>query len=280
MDKKKNGHANGHDQNIVSFPSAKERDAQRKAEEKAIRAEYKARKKAGKEPFFNAGNIPPFSKFFIAAIVLTHLVLFALYQFDSYGGLEPYIHYTFGFMPGMFTGQFEWNILALLSPITHIFLHGGWFHLFLNAAMGLALSMFFERIYGTRTTIIFCALCALGGIAVYMLFFPFTTIPVIGASGVISGLFGAMLLNTLQQIQYQDQIYSTRAIVGGQHALRQKASQIMKKKGPWPILFFWGALMTFFGLLMGDNVAWSVHLGGYTTGIALLVLMQKGKIKI
>ena len=183
-------------------------------------------------------------------------------------------------MPAAFTGNFEFNPLSLLSPLTHIFIHGGWLHLMINAAMGLALSMFFERLYGTRTTLIFSILCALGGAALYMLLNPFTTTPVIGASGIISGFFGAMLLLTLQQIRQQDRIYSSRSIISGQHALKQKVSKLMKDRGPWPILIFWGFLMTFFGLLMGGNVSWSAHLGGYATGIALLTLMQKGKIRL
>ena len=275
------------DEKIVKFPNKTERSKAAKAEEKRLQQQYKAERKAAKdanhEPMFNFGRIPPFTRAFIAAIILVHAILYLALS----DGTLLFIIYNLGFTPATFTGlltetkaAIDFSPMALLSPITHIFIHGSWFHLFLNAGMGLALCLFFERSYGTPATIKFFLLTCLGGILVYMLSAPFAVAPVIGASGGISGLFAAVLYTMLHQIQTSPNHYSTANIMNGQAQIRKKAAELMRNKGPWPILIFWGALMTFFGLISGDNIAWSVHLGGYTTGIALIHFMSIGKIKL
>ncbi len=279
-----NMNSNGHDpdnKNIIRFPNESERKKSIKQQEKQLQQQYKqqraAAKKAGSEPFLNIAHIPTFARILVATILIIHIPLHLFIAPE----MRTYIIYTLGFTPAAFTSApeaFEWN--ALITPLTHIFLHGNWMHLLFNTAMGLALTMFFERIYGTRAAIKFFFLSCLGGILFYFAISPFSTSPVIGASGGISGFFGAVLFTTLMQIKNQPSYYSTASIMDGRQRLRQKASEIMRDKGPWPILFLWGVIMTFFGLLSGDNIAWSVHLGGYATGIALITLMQKGKLRL
>jgi membrane associated rhomboid family serine protease len=278
---------NKNDNKIVSFPSKSDRKKASKAEEKHLQKQYKAERTAAKHaknpPMFNFERIPLFTRIFVASIVLIHVVLYVMLN-DS---MRLFVIYNLGFTPATFTSlitttqaPIAFSPLALLTPITHIFIHGGWFHLFLNAGMGLALCLFFERAHGTPAAIKFFFLTSLGGALIYILSSPFAVAPVIGASGGISGLFGAVLYTMLHQIQRQPNHYSTANIMNGQAQLRKKAAELMRNKGPWPIIIFWGALMTFFGLISGDNIAWSVHLGGYATGVALIHYMSIGKIKL
>jgi len=252
------------DRKVVKFPTLAERDRMKREErqeEERWRKEYrkknKATRQANAEPFFNTGNIPPLASALIAAFVLIHIPI-SLFMDE---GQKLSLFYTFGFVPGMYTGSFEWNWLALITPITHAFLHGSWVHLLFNAIMGLALIMFLEKIFGSRITAIFIALCTLSGALFYLVFAPFTTSPMIGASGGISGLFGALIYIT-----------TTR---NSNHPITLRFA----KNGPWPVLIFWGAMMVLPGLLMGGTLAWQAHLGGYICGVALVMLMQKGKIR-
>lgn len=195
-------------------------------------------------PFFNAGKIPPFTRALALLLLVIHAVLFIV--LDSAARLE--IFFTFGFVPGIFTGTVEApSALSFLSPLTHILLHGGLMHLGFNLVMLVALGTFFERLYGPQKTALFIALTALGGAAMFAVFTPLVGVPLIGISGSISGFFAAFLLHN----------WKNGALGGGRH-------------GPWPMLMFWVLFTICSALLTGDNVSWQAHLGGLLMGIFLM----------
>ena len=264
-----NGNGNSRDKDpddkkIIKFPSLAERDKmcrEQREEEQRWRKQYRQKsevaRKANAQPFFNAGNIPPFSRALIASFWIVQLSLYLLISApDRYE-----IFQTFGFVPANYTNGAPWPWTAFISPVTHAFIHGSWMHLFFNSVMGVVLCMFFEKIFGARTTAIFFTLCILAGAALYFILSPFSTLPVIGASGGISGLFAAV-------------IYISMTQTGNPLAKR------FSKHGPWPILAFWALLIIIPGLLIGQSVAWQAHLGGYLAGISLLIGMKKGRIKL
>ncbi len=260
-----NGSGNGHDPNhkgdkkIVKFPSLGERDRIRREERKEEEQAKKKYRAANNEPFFKAGNIPPFTKVLIAAFLIVHIPLYLI--FDDAVRLQAF--YTFGFVPGIYTGTYEWSWFALITPLTHAFIHGSWMHLAFNAVMGLVLGMFLEKMYGSRAAAIFFIVCTISGALLYFALSPLSITPVVGASGGISGFFGALIYITITQ--------------NAQHPITQR----LGKRGPWPILIFWGLFIVVPGLLLGGgSMAWQAHLGGYIAGIALLIAMQKGKIKL
>jgi membrane associated rhomboid family serine protease len=254
LDGKNGEHKKGH---IVPFPSQAEREkikSEKIKEKQKINPAMAGPDGAAAAPFLNLQNIPPFTAVLISALVLIHAGL----SFFADEALRLVVSYEFGFIPGTYTGAYEWQWSALAAPLSHAFIHGSWMHLLFNAVMGLSLGIFFERIYGTRRTALFFIICTLAGALTYLAFSPFTTTPMIGASGGISGYFGACLLLMIQQ--------------------RQNISG--KTKSPWPVLFFWGIFMSVPAILMGEAVAWQAHLGGYVCGLALLVGMQRGYIKL
>lgn len=260
----KNG-GNGHDRNgegrIIKFPSSaerlsgqkqKERSAKERAEA-AAKLALRAQRGNASEPFLKLGNIPPFTKFLTASILLVHIALYLFAGED----VRTLIFDRFGFVPGVYTGALEWRWSALISPLSHVFLHGGWMHLAFNLVMTLAFGTFFEKAYGTRKTAIFFTLCCLAGALTTLAFEPFSTAPIIGASGGLSGWFGALLL-----------------MIHGQNGSRGS------KYGPWPVVVFWGLIMVGPGLLAHSALAWQAHLGGYLAGLILTVLIQKRKIRL
>lgn len=262
----KNG-GNGHDRNekgrIIQFPSPSARESLQKEKERsaqerasaAAKLAMQAQRGASGQPFLRLGKIPPFTRFLAAAFLLVHIPLY-LFAGDD---LRLLAFYRFGFIPGSYTGAVSWHWSALAAPFSYVFIHGGWMHLAFNFIMALAFGTLFERAYGARRAALFFTVCCLCAALATLAFNPFSTAPVIGASGGISGWFGAFLL-----------------MIHGQAGRGQAAG----KYGPWPVVAFWGLIMVLPGVLAGGTLAWQAHLGGYLAGLALFTLMQKGKIRL
>jgi membrane associated rhomboid family serine protease len=237
------------DQKLIRFPTLAERDLIRK-KQAGLDAPPK------KQPFFNFGRIPLFIKSMIIIMIAAHVFLRVI--------IAPVmlytIIYTFGFVPGHFTGASgEFPVFSLISPITYAFIHGSWAHLMFNVISMFAMGTFFEREFGGRKTAIMFFACSLAGAITCFVFNPFSENPVIGASGGIAGLFGAVTILIYQR--------SRIGHIGGRFA----------NKGPWPLIVFWIGFMVLSGLLSGDVLAWQAHVGGFLAGIGLLRFLQNTK---
>lgn len=84
--------------------------------------------------------------------------------------------------------------INVLTPVTSMFLHGGWAHLLGN---GLYLWVFGNNVedsIGRFRFLVFYLLCGLGAAAAQILIDPASPVPMVGASGAISGVLGAYLL--------------------------------------------------------------------------------------
>lgn len=81
-----------------------------------------------------------------------------------------------------------------ITPLTSMFLHGGWGHLLGN---GLFLWVFgnnVEDAMGRVRFIAFYLLCGLAAAAAHVMVSPGSPIPTVGASGAVSGVLGAYLI--------------------------------------------------------------------------------------
>jgi len=254
-DKNKDG-----DGEIIRFPSLVERERrerEQREQEERWRAAYRAEmKSAGKQPFFNFDNLPLVTRFLVFAFVIIHVIRAFLLP----GPVVADMIRLFAFIPGTLTGAvpFEWT--ALIGPFTYAFLHAGWMHLIFNTIMTLAFGVFFERIAGGRALFAFFMACSLGGALLYALMSPGSMVPVIGASGGLSGLFAAFLIF----------MYDQRAF--------PPLAQKLTRYGVWPMLGFWFLFMIVIGMLMGD-VAWQAHIGGYVAGIGYVMAMKRGYLR-
>lgn len=259
-----NGSGNGQDKDeetkIVQFPTLADRDRMRKeklAEEESWRAEYKARQKALKAaqnpPFLNIGKIPLFVKIVVPLVIAIHLFMEAsLTEVQT-----MYTYQMFGLMPAYFSSLIGWQ--TLYTPITHMFIHGGWMHLAFNTVMLAALGTFSAREFGDKTTFILFLLCGLGGALLFILVNFDARIPLIGASGGISGLFGILLI-----------VMQKRGGFNQFNAVR--------KYGSLPIIAFWLAFMLGTALLLGGQ-SWEAHVGGFLTGLFWLSWLLNRNLK-
>lgn len=254
--------ANGHDHEaedkVVHFPTLADRDRIRKEkaeQEKAWQKQYKAQKKAEKVPFFNMPNIPPFVRFIVPAMIIIYVIQgLILNETQNY-----WLMYNLGFVPANFTVHFQ--PLALITPLTYMFLHGDWTHALINAFMLAALGTAFERVFGTVRSVQFFIATGLLGALLQFIFTPFMPGPVIGASGAISGYFASFLLV---------------AHYRGAMPIRGK----MAKYGIWPLVGLWLFLIVGLGILLGGpQIAWQAHLGGFIGGVLITSYWARGTLK-
>lgn len=185
-------------------------------------------------------------------IIINAIVFVAQLVFDKTGGQSAWLTNKLAlYSPG--TGKFE-----AYQLLTHMFAHGGYFHILFNMYALWLFGAVLERNWGPKKFLIFYFACGLAAALAQMLLVPNGS--TIGASGAIMGLLAAFAY-TYPNIQfyilpipfpikakYLAAIYAALDIFGG----------------------FSGA---------GDGVAHFAHLGGLIMGFILVIIWNKGNKK-
>jgi len=140
--------------------------------------------------------------------------LFAVWLFVQRAGFEPRTLAetvcNLGLVPGELTGRapvgravpigpglacvVDRDPINLVTPLTSMFLHGGWGHLLGNALFLWVFGNNVEDSMGRMRFLIFYILCGLAAAAAQVLVSPASPVPMVGASGAISGVLGGYLL--------------------------------------------------------------------------------------
>ncbi len=81
-----------------------------------------------------------------------------------------------------------------LTPLTSMFLHGGWGHLLGNALFLWVFGNNIEDSMGPVRFVVFYVICGLAAAAAHVLVAPASPVTTVGASGAISGVLGAYLV--------------------------------------------------------------------------------------
>ena len=151
--------------------------------------------------------------------------------------------------------------------ITAAFLHGGIIHFLSNVWVLWLFGRSVESAFGgVRFGLLFLATAALGNLA-HLAIYPDSLVPALGASGAVSGLFGAFVrLYPLSRVLVVVPI----VILPVWFWLRAF----------WFILFWFGlqVLQGVFALedpLVGGGIAWWIHIGGFLAGLALGKVLAK-----
>lgn len=193
-------------------------------------------------------NVPPLTLGTIIAFFAVYLVMQILPP-----EARRVWGYGLAFVPARYTDGDPLSLWALIAPFTHLFLHGGWFHIAMNSLMLLAFGAGTERAMGRGRTAFLFILSGLGGALAQFALGPLSPIPMIGASGALSGLFAAMVLR-----------------------LQKSGMMPMGRFGIWGVAALWIGLSFLMALAGGavgiGNVAWAAHAGGFITGVALMRL--------
>ncbi len=223
--------------------------------------------------------------------VVTYAILATLvgvWVLTQGAGFDPYLLAAsvcnYGLVPGELTGQAplgegvpigeglycviddEW--INILTPVTSMFLHGSWGHLASNCIFFWVFGNNVEDSMGRGRFVLFYLLCGLAAAAAQVAVDPASAIPMVGASGAISGVLGGYLVlyprvrvNTLFIWVIFIQILRLPAYV---------------------LLLFWIGYQILLGMPQllgvgesGGGVAFWAHIGGFFAGLLLIKLMAR-----
>jgi membrane associated rhomboid family serine protease len=155
--------------------------------------------------------------------------------------------------------------INVLTPLTSMFLHGGWGHLLGNSLYLWVFGNNIEDSMGRRRFLAFYLLCGLAAAATHVLLEQSSPVPTVGASGAISGVLGGYLL-----------LYPKVRV-------RTYFPPIFLFRMPaWLILILWFGQQVLTGLPQlsqmrpdaSAGVAVWAHVGGFVAGVLLVRLFE------
>lgn len=208
-------------------------------------------------------NMPPIVTWVIIANVLVHVGRMFLSV-----PAQAWLIKTFAYIPARYTieGAIARDpIPAIVSPIGYTLLHADLMHLFMNMAFFAAFGTVVARRMGELKFLLLYVLTAIAGVFTLQILNSESTALVIGASGAVSGMVGAV------------------AAV----ALKPRAGRLPPPRPfntPRSAAIFilvWIVLTVVVGVLPGalfgveGRIAWESHLGGFILGFFLMPLLEK-----
>ena len=182
--------------------------------------------------------------------------------------------YAFGTIPAVLFDRAELSpALAVIPPeltlVTSMFMHGGWMHLISNMLYLWIFGNNIEDAMGHGRFIVFYLLCGLAAALAHAGLDPDSRVPMIGASGAISGVLGAYLL-----------LYPhARVLVGVPlgffvYTIYLPAMLVL---GFWFFLQVINSTAAAAGQQGG--VAWFAHIGGFLAGMALIPFFKHRHVR-
>lgn len=163
-----------------------------------------------------------------------------------------------GFIPARYSGHADFIWGAAFAPVAYMFLHGGWLHLISNTVMLMAFGAGVEKHLGLKRFMIIFFVSGIAGALGQFLVTPSNDLPLVGASGGISGLFGAVMM-----------LLYSRGILGNSY------------KSLFPMVAAFVLFSVFFGFFgmpgAEGSIAWLVHIAGFFAGFGLYFVLMRPK---
>jgi membrane associated rhomboid family serine protease len=153
-----------------------------------------------------------------------------------------------------------------LTVLTSMFVHGGLLHVGGNMLYLWIFGSAVEDSVGHARYLAFYLACGLAAAAAQYLQNPASTVPMVGASGAVSGILGACL------VLYPRARVWTVVVFG--FFVRLVAVPVLVVLGIWVVLQVVNGLVTFDRSDAG-GVAFLAHLGGFVAGLLLLPLVRR-----
>uniref|UniRef100_A0A7V3ZU10 Rhomboid family intramembrane serine protease n=1 Tax=candidate division WOR-3 bacterium TaxID=2052148 RepID=A0A7V3ZU10_UNCW3 len=196
---------------------------------------------------------------FVYFIVIVNTLVF-LYQM-SLGEGGKYFILEYGIIPKAIANGERFHTL-----FTGMFLHGNFMHILGNMLYLWVFGDNVEDIFGHFWFLIMYLLSGLFGSFLHIIKNPYSKIPMIGASGAISGVLGAYL------VLFPTARILTLIPIG--FFLRLALVPSFLFLGIWILLQF------FYNSLGIPGVAWSAHIGGFFVGFLMAIFFRKRKRRI
>jgi len=190
-------------------------------------------------------------------------VLIFLIQLSTQSYKTGQLFYSYGLIPSvlMNNNQLPMDLYAIPSWITiftSMFMHGGFMHLIGNMLYMWIFADNIEDNLGPVKFLIFYLLAGIGAGMTQVLMDVYSQVPMVGASGAIGGVLGAYLINhpnakvlVLIPFGFFSQLIKIRALY---------------------VLGFWFILQF---ISSGGGVAYAAHIGGFVSGVILILFFNK-----
>jgi len=224
----------------------------------------------------------PSSTFPIVTVAIIVICTASWIFIQGLGGIQPLAGSlcSFGLIPGKVLGTLPPGIRipisenlvcvvqgqgGLYTVITHMFMHGGWFHLIGNVWFLWVFGDNVEDAFGHVPFFLFYLLCGLAAAAAQMITDPSSAIPMVGASGAIGGVMGAYA-----RLYPHARVY-TLIFLGFFITTASIPAIIM--------LGYWFLIQLLSGIpaltSAGGGVAFWAHIGGFLCGVLLGGLFRR-----
>jgi membrane associated rhomboid family serine protease len=197
-------------------------------------------------PFFNIG------------LILCNVAVF-IYQF-SRPDPDLFVH-AYGAIPVEIMNGQNWSNL-----ITAMFLHGGWLHLLGNMLYLWIFGDNVEGLMGHGRYLIFYLLCGLAATIAHIAVDPSSEVPMVGASGAISGVLGAYVVKFPRA-----RILILVPIFICLTTFRIPALFVL---GFWFVKELISGVVTM-KMAVGSQVAFFAHVGGFVAGLLLVKFFER-----
>jgi membrane associated rhomboid family serine protease len=217
-----------------------------------------------REPVF---NLPGIVVLLIALCAVIHAVRVTMFDVDW----EVWLLIRFSFIPILFPSGYDPAVFALVAPWSYAFLHGGVAHLVVNMIWLAAFGSPLANRFGTGRFLLFWLVTSLAAIGLHYALHAFDNVPVVGASGAISGMMGAAARFAFRI----DRSAGKPAFAGAV----QSIPMVLRSRATVTFLVVWFVINLAMGLWpeiagVDGGIAWEAHIGGFLAGFFLVRLFD------
>jgi len=206
---------------------------------------------------------PTSGKPIVTYFVIGSCILIFLIQLSSQSYKTGQLFYSYGLIPSVLMGHNQlpmdlYVIPGWLTIFTSMFMHGGFLHLAGNMLYMWIFADNIEDNLGPSKFLLFYLIAGVGAAMTQVLMDTQSQVPMIGASGAIGGVLGAYLINHP----------NARVLVLIPFGF---FSQLIKIKALY-VLGFWFILQF---ISSGGGIAYAAHIGGFVSGMILVLFFNK-----
>jgi membrane associated rhomboid family serine protease len=209
----------------------------------------------------------------VTAFIVTFIVVHVVTTFLNDAQFQ-YVIESFALTPERFA-YYGWGgnggasdaLAAYVPLLTYAFLHGDFIHLIFNSLWFLVFGTLVARRIGTARVLVLMLMAALGAAITHLVFHWGSPVPVVGASGAVSGLMGAAFRFIF--------IDPATTPVWPPMRLSLFSRPVLLASAVWIVLNVFLGLTGFSPEGFGRAIAWEAHIGGYFVGLLTFPLFDR-----
>lgn len=162
------------------------------------------------------------------------------------------------------------------TALTYAFLHGSWAHVLINSVWLAAFGTPIVRRCGAGRFFLLSSVSAIAGAILYAFMNPLQVLPMIGASGAVSGLMAAASWFTFAPASW----HWEGRVAQPHERPRERLGDMIRNRQVLIFLGIWFAANYAFAFvqplgLTDASIAWEAHIGGFLAGLILFPFLDQ-----